>query len=145
MAHWLDYPGISVVAEGEVLRSFPIHAAHDPTEGGVAQGIHELANCSGVAIEIEAEALPVKSATRMLCETLCIDPLGLLASGALLFAATPNVASGAIQALREAAIEASIIGVVHAGSGVTLRSENGLISLPSFAQDEIVRLGRRYD
>ena len=92
VARWLDRPGISVVAEGRVLRRFAIHAAHDPTEGGVAQGIHELARCSGVAIEIAAASLPVKPATRALCDALRIDPLGLLASGALLFTAPPEVA-----------------------------------------------------
>ena len=92
VARWLDRPGISVVAEGRVLRRFAIHAAHDPTEGGVAQGIHELACCSGVAIEIAAASLPVKPATRALCDALRIDPLGLLASGALLFTAPPEVA-----------------------------------------------------
>ena len=49
VVRWLDDPGISVVAEGRVLRGHAIHAAHDPTEGGVAQGIHELALRSGVA------------------------------------------------------------------------------------------------
>ena len=140
-ACWLDRPGISVVAEGKILRSFAIHAAHDPTEGGVTQGIHELARCSRVSIEIEAEALPVKSATRTLCEALRIDLLGLLASGAFLFTASAHVASGATRALREAGIAASVIGTVHAGTGVTLRAGDCRVPLPSFAQDEISRLG----
>lgn len=143
VARWLDEPGISVVAEGRVLRRFAIHAAHDPTEGGVAQGIHELASCSGVAIEIDAQALPVKSATRALCDALGIDPLGLLASGALLFTATPVVARGATQALREVGIAATVIGAVHQGSGVTLRTGDGSVPLPSFPQDEISRLDGR--
>ena len=75
-ARWLDDPGISVVAEGRILRAFAIHAAHDPTEGGVAQGLHELAFCSRAGIEIDASALPVREATRRLCRALRIDPLG---------------------------------------------------------------------
>lgn len=141
VAGWLDDPGISVVAEGRVLREFAIHAAHDPTEGGVAQGIHELASCSGVAIEIEAASLPVKPATRALCDALGIDHLGLLASGALLFTASPQVARRAAQALHDAGIPAAMIGSVHAGSGVTLRTGDRSTPLPSFPQDEISRLG----
>lgn len=140
VAGWLDRPGISVVAEGRVLRRFAIHAAHDPTEGGVAQGIHELARCSGVAIDIDAPSLPVKPATRALCEALGIDPLGLLASGALLFTATPEVARCATQALREAGIPATVIGAVHQGTAVTLRTGDRRVPLPSFPQDEISRL-----
>ena len=138
---WLDEPGISVVAEGQVLRRFPLHAAHDPTEGGVAQGIHELAHCSGVAIELAAAALPIKPATHRLCGALGIDPLGLLASGALLFTAPPAVAGDAVQALAAAGIAATVIGAVHAGAGVTLRTGDRRAPLPSFPQDEISRLG----
>ncbi len=141
VAGWLDEPGISVVTEGRVLRGFAVHAAHDPTEGGVAQGIHELANCSGVGIEIDSGALPVKPATRALCDALGIDPLGLLASGALLFTATPEVAGGAARALREAGIPATVIGAVSHDTGVTLRTGDRRVPLPSFPQDEISRLG----
>ena len=138
---WLDEPGISVIAEGRVLRQFPIHAAHDPTEGGVAQGIHELARCSGVAIEVDAAALPVRPATRRLCQALGIDPLGLLASGALLFTAPPAVARAAVAALQAAAIPATVIGSVRAGSGGTLRIGADTRPLPAFPQDELSRLG----
>ena len=137
---WLDDPGISVMAEGRVLRRFAIHAAHDPTEGGVAQGIHELAQCSGVAIEVTAAALPIKPATRLLCRALDLDPLGLLASGALLFSAAPEEARAAAAALREAGIAATEIGTVRAGRGVALRTGSRCSPLPSFPQDEISRL-----
>ena len=140
---WLDDPGISVVAEGRALRGHAVHAAHDPTEGGVAQGIHELALRSGVAIELTAAALPIKPATRLLCSALEIDPLGLLASGALLFTAAPEAARGAVAALQAAGIAATEIGTVREGSGVTLRAGSRRTPLPSFPQDEISRLSRQ--
>ena len=143
VVRWLDAPGISVVAEGRVLRGHAIHAAHDPTEGGVAQGIHELALRSGVAIELTAAALPIKPATRVLCSALEIDPLGLLASGALLFTAAPEEARAAVAALQAANIAATEIGTVRAGSGVTLRAGSRRTPLPSFPQDEISRLTRQ--
>ena len=137
---WLDEPGIGVVAEGRVLRAFTVHAAHDPTEGGVAQGLHELASCSGVAIEVDAAALPVREPTRRLCRALRIDPLGLLASGALLFSAAPEHAARAVQALHKAGIPAAVIGAAYGGSGVTIRSAAASRPLPRYAQDEITRI-----
>ena len=140
-AGWLDDPGICVVAEGRVLRPLAIHAAHDPTEGGVAQGLHELAACSGVAIEVDAAALLVREPTRRLCRALGIDPLGLLASGALLFSAAPGEARRAVRALTDRGIPAAVIGTAHAGSGVNIRSANGTRPLPTYQQDEITRIG----
>ncbi|MDE0027681.1 MAG: AIR synthase-related protein [Spirochaetaceae bacterium] len=139
-ARWLDDPGISVVAEGRILREFAVHAAHDPTEGGVAQGLHELASCSGVGIEIDAAALPVREATRRLCRALRIDPLGLLASGALLFSADAQEAGRAVQTLRAAGIPAAVIGAAHRGSGVTIRGAAASRPLPAYPQDEITRI-----
>ena len=145
-AGWLDDPGIGVAAEGRVLRAYAIHAAHDPTEGGVAQGVHELADCSGVAIEIEAAALPIREPTRRLCRALRIDPLGLLASGALLFSAAPEVACAAVEALRLQGIPACVIGAASAGRGATIRGAAirgaaGSSPLPAFPQDEFTRVG----
>ena len=138
---WLDDPGISVVPEGRVLRTFAMHAAHDPTEGGVAQGLHELAACSGVAIEIDAAALPIREPTRRLCRALRLDPLGLLASGALLFCAAADEAGRAVRALADRGIPAAVIGAALPGSGVTVRTAAGSSPLPAFPQDEITRIG----
>ena len=140
-AGWLDDPGISVMAEGRVLRTFAIHAAHDPTEGGVAQGLHELAACSGVAIEVDAAALPIREPTRRLCRALGLDPLGLLASGALLFSAAADEAGRAVRALADRGIPAAVIGAALPGSGVTVRTAAGSRPLPAFPQDEITRIG----
>lgn len=138
---WLDDPGICIAAEGRVLRPLAIHAAHDPTEGGVAQGLHELAACSGVAIEVDAAALPIKEPTRRLCRAFGIDPLGLLASGALLFSAAPGEARRALQALGDRGIPAAVIGAARTGSGVTIRGSAGDRPLPAYPQDEMTRIG----
>ena len=81
----LRNPGISVVREarraGEVAR---VHAMHDPTEGGLATGLRELAEASGLGMRVEMEKIAVFPETEVLCGKLRLDPLGLLASGALL-------------------------------------------------------------
>jgi hydrogenase expression/formation protein HypE len=60
----------------ELLRSgAEVHFLRDPTRGGVASVLHEVAEAAGVGIELEEAALPLKPATRGACELLGLDPL----------------------------------------------------------------------
>ena len=68
---FLHDPGISVVRDARLAASAAsVHAMHDPTEGGVATGLWELAMASGVGIEVDAASVPVFEETRLLCEAL---------------------------------------------------------------------------
>ena len=67
-----------------------IHAMHDPTEGGLATGIRELAKASGTGVVIDAEKIPCYEETEQICKFFNIQPLGLIASGALLIALDPK-------------------------------------------------------
>ena len=59
-ARLMDRPGIFVVAEAEIARhSGKVTALHDPTEGGLASAVRELAMVSGAGVEIDAEAVPI--------------------------------------------------------------------------------------
>jgi len=138
---WLDDPGISIAEEGRVTSGCAISAGHDPTEGGVATGIHEIARRSAVGVTIDAESLPVRPETRLLCGELGIHPLGLLSSGCYLFAAPPDEAERACALLREASIPAAVIGTVgKPGGGVLLRDARGERPLPTFDRDEFLRI-----
>ena len=139
LQRWLDDPGIDVVAEGRALSGLPLNAAHDPTEGGFAQGLHEIATASDVGIELDRHVLPIEPATDRLCRAFGIDPLGLLASGSLLFTAAPALAVEALDRLRRAGIRASQIGQVVAGSGVVATGRGPARDIPRFVQDEVVR------
>ena len=98
IAVWQNYlfsPGISVVRDAHVLQdAVEVHAMHDPTEGGVATALHELAHASGVGVRIEAARLPLLDAGAQLCARFGLDPLGVIASGALL-AVVPSTQSEA--------------------------------------------------
>ena len=84
--HFLVDPGISVLEPAQLaLASAAVHAMHDPTEGGLATGFWELAQASGVDLEIEAAVIPILPEGRALCQHFGLDPLGAIASGALLF------------------------------------------------------------
>src|SRR5256886_3714171 len=78
---------ISVVEEALLTAKLKgVHALHDPTEGGVLNGLWEMAEASGLGIEVWAEKIPVAPATNVICLTLGLDPLKLMSSGTLLLA-----------------------------------------------------------
>jgi hydrogenase maturation factor len=114
---------------------------HDPTEGGLATGLWELADAADVGLSVEQEAIPVLPETATFCEALGLNPLGLIASGSLLLAVPPDDADEIETALEAEDIAAARIGqVVEREEGVTLRGPEGSRALPRFDQDEITRL-----
>ncbi len=141
-AGFLHDPGISVVRDAHIATGAgAIHAMHDPTEGGVATGIYEMVEAAGVGADIIEADLPIYPETRSFCEHLGLDPLGLIASGALLAAVPPASAEAVVAALDQAGIAATIIGTARAAPGVTLHGiDGGTRPLPRFDRDEIARL-----
>jgi hydrogenase maturation factor len=141
-ANFLRQPGISVVRDAAIAVGVGgVHALHDPTEGGVATGLHELAQAAGVGLEIFEEQLPYLTETTTLCRHFGLDPLGIIASGALLIAANPQFTAKIREALSGAGIQASVIGRVQpVEKGRVLVSREGTHSLPTFTRDEITRL-----
>ena len=139
---FLHDPGISVVRDAAVATAAgEVHVMHDPTEGGLATGLWELAEAAEVGLEVDEAAIPVLPETRTLCAQLGLDPLGLIASGALLLAVAPGDVAAILAALDEAGIAAAHIGrVVERERGIVLRSATGERPLPRFERDEITRL-----
>jgi hydrogenase maturation factor len=137
----LFHPGISVVAAARAAaRTGGVTAMHDPTEGGLATGLMELALASGVGLEVEAESIPVLQLTREICVALRLDPLGLIASGSLLIAARPEASEGVVRAVQSAGVSAAVIGrVVPTAGGVTVLTEGARRPLPVFDRDEVAR------
>lgn len=139
---FLTEPGISVVGDAEVLRRVgKPHAMHDPTEGGLATGLWELAQASGLGIEVYRERVHVFPETAAFCRVLGLDPLGLIASGALLAVAAPEESGGMVAALEAAGIGAAIIGrVVEGPPSVQLWAGGELAPLRTFERDELGRV-----
>lgn len=137
----LDRPGISVVAEALHAAAVPgVHAMHDPTEGGLATALHELAQAAGVGLRIDRAQVRVLPETAALCAALGLDPLGLLASGALLIAATPEAGAHLLEIFTTCGIDAALIGsVTLPAEGVIIRENTGAAPLPMFARDELAR------
>jgi hydrogenase expression/formation protein HypE len=133
---------LSVVPEALLAADLVrVHAMHDPTEGGVATALWELADAAGVGLVVEAERIPVLAEGAALCREFGLDPLGTIASGALLLALGPADAGILLHALAREGIEAAFIGrVVPREAGVVLTRGGQPGTLPRFEQDEITRL-----
>ena len=135
-------PGISVVREARIANeTATIHAMHDPTEGGLATGLQELAAAASVGLGVVMERIPIFPETADLCKRLGLDPLGLIASGALLIVLAPQDSAKVIKALADQGIPAVVIGRVwEKEKGVKVREGKNWRDLPVFARDEMVRL-----
>lgn len=142
-AGYLHDPGISVLRDAQVAQAHgTVHAMHDPTEGGIATALWELAEASGRALLVEPDAIPILPLAARLCKTFGLDPLATIASGALLLAVPPGEnAAGIGAALQLAGIACHDIGRVAEGQmGVWLETAAGRRPLVRPARDEVARL-----
>jgi hydrogenase expression/formation protein HypE len=142
-AEFLHDPGISVVRDARLaLEVGGVHALHDPTEGGIATGLWELAEASRVGLLVDRQRLPILPECETICRLLGLDPLGLIASGSLLIAAEAGRAEAIVARLTAEGIAAAVVGeVVPAERGCSLRlADRSTQPLPSFSRDEITRL-----
>ena len=145
-ASLIHNPGISIVRDAAIAtRAAPIHAMHDPTEGGVATALHEMADASNVGLLIDSAALTdmILPETTELCRALGdVNPLGLIASGALLICVRSDRAPTVVAALQEEGIRANIIGhATDRSDGLYLTNTgHAEIPLPRYNQDELTRI-----
>ena len=117
------FDDLSIMPEAAVLA--PVATAmHDPTEGGVLEGLIEMALTAEATVEVDREAVHVRDETRAVCDAVGVDPLRVLGSGALLAAVAPSDADDALEALSAEGIDAVEIGRVEAGEvGVAIDGE----------------------
>ncbi|SEW09362.1 AIR synthase family protein [Natrinema salifodinae] len=107
---------ISVVPDARAAREYAT-AMHDPTEGGVAAGLLEIARASDVRVEVGRDAVPIREETAALCEAADVDPLRIFGSGGLLATVPEDAADDCLAALEDANIEAAEIGTVQSLDG----------------------------
>jgi hydrogenase expression/formation protein HypE len=98
----------------------------DPTRGGLSSALNELAAASGVGVELNEAAIPLRPEVRGACEMLGLDPLYVANEGKLIAVVPPDDAERALQAMRTHPLgrNAALIGTVvaeHPGM-VLLRS-----------------------
>jgi len=139
---YLKDPGISVLKEAMVAtQAGGIHAMHDPTEGGIATGLHEIARCSQVGVMARPEKIHIFPESRQLCGEFDIDPVGVIASGALLIIADPARSGEITEALAQNGIRCSVIGqIVEKEKGLFFQEELERHPIPMFETDEIAKI-----
>jgi hydrogenase expression/formation protein HypE len=120
------YPLVSALLERFSDR---IHVLRDPTRGGVASALNEIAGQAGVGVLLDEKAIPLSEEVRGACEILGFDPLYVANEGKCLAIVDPEVADEALDLWRSHPLgrEAAIVGeVVEDPSGkVVLRSTIG--------------------
>jgi hydrogenase expression/formation protein HypE len=138
----LRVPGISVVREAQIANTVAeVHAMHDPTEGGLATALYELASATGMGLWVEMEKIIILPETLLLCQRLNLNPLGLIASGALLMVVPQGESTKIIRALEAEGISCAVIGRIwESEKGVKLSKEGKVEDLPLFRRDEVARL-----
>ena len=133
--------GISIVPEARIACAHvAVHAMHDPTEGGLAAGLLEVARAADVGVTVDVERITVLPECETCCRAVGLDPLGLLASGALLVIVADPEAAALIEALEQNGIPSDRIGqVTGRGDPLRLFSSKGERDLPTFERDELAR------
>jgi len=133
---------ISIVKEAMSISMISgVHALHDPTEGGVLNGLWELAEASGLGIEVWADRIPLATETSKICSELGLDPLKLMSSGCLLSAVAPNSVARVMKALRNREVRVSEIGrVMPRKKGRFVLKGDKKLDLVAVPQDELYKL-----
>ena len=113
---------------------------HDITEGGLITGLREVASASELGLAIEEGSVPVLPTTLEVCQALDLDPLGLLASGALIITLPSNDVPSLLNNLEKAGIDGWEIGMMMAPEeGLVYIGREGEVELPIFNRDELAR------
>jgi hydrogenase maturation factor len=141
-ANYLHDPGISVMAPALLAADRAlVTAMHDPTEGGVATGLLELAVAANVGLTIDIDAIAVSELVARLCAEFGLDPLGTIASGALLATARERDVARLQQLWLEHGWPSAVIGrVTPKEEGVLANRAGQAVEFPRFPVDEITKL-----
>lgn len=140
---FLHDPGISVVRAAQLVCSqAPVHSLHDPTEGGVATGLWEVAAAASVGLQVDLALVPLLPEAVTLGQLYDLDPLGMIASGGLLATVAPADVAALAVACHAAAIPFARIGqVVPAAQGVQeWHPQRGWVPLREFGADELTKI-----
>jgi hydrogenase maturation factor len=141
-ANYLYDPGISILRPALLAADARlVTAMHDPTEGGVATALFELALAANVGLFIDLDTISVPGLAGRLCAAFGLDPLGTIASGALLATAHAEATSDLLAAWHALGWPCAVIGrVLPHEEGLRACRAGRPVPFPRFDVDEIARL-----
>ena len=132
-------PGIDILQAARVAcDAVSVHSMHDPTEGGLINGVVEMALASEKEVEVDLEKVRIYEESRILCQEYGMDPLGVIASGALLLTISPSDFSRLEVAFQKASIPFQVIGKVKQGPARVLTKDGKEIR--PLSRDEILKI-----
>lgn len=135
-------PGISVLKEAILAnQNFKIHAMHDPTEGGLACGLFELAYSSSTGVLIDYNSIKILPESEKLCNIYGLNPLGTISSGSLLITLDEKDSTDLIDLLIENGIYAVKIGkIVEKKEGLKIVKNDVKSELVYSEREEITKI-----
>lgn len=129
---------ISVLSEAAVAVRSGVSAMHDVTEGGIFGALWEMAEASGVGLEIDLKKIPVRQETIEICEFFGINPYELISSGCMLMAAEDG--NFLVRELEKEGIPAIVIGKATTGNDRVLLNEDERRFLEPPKTDELYKI-----
>lgn len=129
---------IPVLSEAAVAVKSGVSAMHDVTEGGIFGALWEMAEASGVGLEIDLKKIPIRQETVEVCEFFGVNPYLLISSGCMLMAAKDG--NYLARELEKAGIQATIIGKATTGNDRVLLNEDERRFLEPPKTDELYKV-----
>lgn len=131
-----EYPQyFSVVNEAATAINSGVSYMHDVSESGIFGALWEVAEEAGVGLTVDLKKIPVKQETIEICEFFGVNPYEILSTGAMLMVAENG--KQVVHNLREAGIEASIIGQITDSRDRIIKNEDEIRYLDRPKADEI--------
>lgn len=139
---YLRNPGISMVRDALLANeAVKVHCMHDPTEGGLATGLYEIARASGVGLKIHRDRIFFLDESKVLCREYGLDALGTITSGTLVLTVDPKESGKLLEVYEKAGIRASIIGKIREKNyGIRIETKGKVEELKHSEKDEITRI-----
>lgn len=133
---------ISVVDKALLIKDY-VNSMHDPTEGGLLQGLREIAVASNTRIVVDADKVKLDKVVKEIALSLGLDPLKILSSGTLI-ATVPQENSRYVESLlQEKGYDYSVIGYISehcSGGELVVKYGNQTIRITDDVVDEIYKL-----
>lgn len=126
---------LSVLSEAAVARKSGVHAMHDVTEGGIFGALWEMAEASGIGLEIDLKKIPIRQESVEICEIFGINPYELISSGSMLIAVPDG--TGLVRSLEKEGIPATLVGKAKEGNDRILYNGEEVRYLEPPKTDEI--------
>ncbi|MCD8110398.1 MAG: AIR synthase family protein [Clostridiales bacterium] len=129
---------ISVLPEAALAAEYGVTAMHDVSEGGIFGALWELAESSGIGLEIDLKRIPIRQETIEICNFLDMNPYQLVSGGSMLMAVPDGGSLACV--LQAAGIPAAVIGKAVPGNDRVILNEGERRFLERPARDEIHRV-----